>query len=139
MAKFYGYNPPFFGGNTLFGVSSNVMPRQEDYRLIRNDYLQGLLTIHGERPFRPTFGGNIPSFLFEPNDIVSRNNIEEAIRTYTEKFEPRIFITKIDVAQDQNNQNVANVKIFGRFGLDASNSEQMIVNFLIPVAGAANG
>jgi hypothetical protein len=72
MATLWGYNFPFYQGTTIKGVSSIVLPRSEDYRLIRNDYLQGLLTLKGERWFRPTFGGDVRKSLFDPNDASSQ-------------------------------------------------------------------
>jgi hypothetical protein len=49
----FGFNPPFIGGQ------QKVMSRQEDLRLIKNDLLQLLLTVPGERVHRPTFGSPI--------------------------------------------------------------------------------
>jgi phage baseplate assembly protein W len=86
---FFGFNPPFFreGGP--------VMPVQTDERLVKNDLLQLLLTVPGERAFRPDFGTELRRTTFEPQDRLTidtlRRGILEAIRT----FEPRVQVTEL--------------------------------------------
>lgn len=135
MAKWFGYTFPFYKGNSLLGTTSKVVPRLEDDRLIKNDYKQGLLTIQGERYFRPLFGASIPVFLFEPNDPTSATQIENNIIEYTRRFEPRIIVSNVVVEQNANNPNVATVSIFGTFAFDNTNTDQLIIDFMIPVAG----
>jgi phage baseplate assembly protein W len=121
MAKWFGYTFPFYKGNSLLGTTSKVVPRLENDRLIKNDYKQGLLTIQGERYFRPLFGASIPAFLFEPNDPTSAAQIENNIIEYTRRFEPRIIVSNVVVEQNVNNPNVATVNIFGSFAFDNTN------------------
>lgn len=59
MAKYIGFNPPFIGG--LHGVLSP----QTDARLVKNDLLQLLLTLPGERIYRPTFGTQLRAVVFD--------------------------------------------------------------------------
>ncbi len=86
MARYFGYNPPFTGGQ------QNVFSRQEDERLIKNDLLQLLLTLPGERLNRPDFGTTLRSYVFEQNTqkdlALLRVEILEAISAY----EPRVAI-----------------------------------------------
>lgn len=135
MATWYGPSFPFYRGNTLLGSTTQVLPRQEDSRLIKNDFIQGILTNWGERPFRPGFGGNISAFLFDQNDSNSRNAIEDSIRTHTEAFHDRIIINRISVEQPVDNPNVMSVSIFGRTSLDAADVDDLLVNFMVPVSG----
>lgn len=135
MAIWYGPSFPFYRGRTLLGSTSKILPRQEDSRLIKNDFIQGILTNLGERPFRPGFGGDVTNFVFDQNDINSRNAIEDSIRTHAETFHPRILIASIDVVQPDDNPNVMSVNIFGRTKLDATNVNELLVNFMVPVSG----
>ena len=88
-AVLYGFNPPFIGG------PNNVLSRQEDQQLIKNDLLQLLLTSPGERAYRPTFGTAIRSTVFEQLDNVSLH-------------EPRVTVTQFDLSQvgDTNQLNI---------------------------------
>lgn len=129
MAKWYGSNFPFYRNSGL------VADRQEDSRLIKNDFIQGIMTLTGERWFRPGFGGNIKSFVFDPNDSSSRTQLEESIRRQTATFHPRITLTKLEVKEADNNPNVVLVNVYGRTVLDATNVETLLIQFHAPVAG----
>ncbi len=135
-AKLWGTNFPFYKGNTLLGTASKVLPRQEDYRLIRNDYLQGLLTIKGERWYRNDFGGDIPRLQFDPNDVNSRTYIEDTIREYTTKYHPMIRISSITIEDDVNKPNKVTIKINGKWELTSATSDQLLASLVIPVTGA---
>jgi phage baseplate assembly protein W len=91
MADFYGFNPPFIGG------PQNILSRQEDERLIKNDILQLLLTLPGERLNRPGFGTQLRSFIFEPNTIPDLQNLQNSIANAIEEYEPRVNLTKLDL------------------------------------------
>lgn len=103
-ASFYGFNPPFLGG------PQNILSRQEDERLIKNDILQLLLTIPGERVMRPDYGVNLRNFVFE--NLVSsdlsllRSHIIEQLGAY----EPRVNVTSIDLVPDYD-RNGLQIKI----------------------------
>ena len=58
-ATYYGVNPPFIGG------VQNVLSRQVDERLIKNDILQLVLTLPGERVYRPNFGTRLRAIVFD--------------------------------------------------------------------------
>lgn len=98
-AIYYGYNPPFLGG------AQNVMSRQEDDRLIKNDILQLLLTVPGERVMRPDYGVNLRNFVFE--QMVDRDLSQlkqEVIRAITE-FEPRVDVEQVTINRlDEQNK-----------------------------------
>lgn len=135
MAVWFGFNFPFFRGNTLIGTTSQVLPRQEDNRLIRNDLLQGLLTNKGERAFRPGFGADITNHLFEQNDEETRSTLSNLITSHIAKFHPRVSVSTVDISEDINNPNMMVIKVFGRTELDASNVDDLLVRFMIPIAG----
>lgn len=127
-AKWFGPNFPFYNTGLVAG-------RQEDNRLIKNDFIQGIMTLTGERWFRPDFGGNVRMFVFDPNDDTSRINLENSIRRQAGTYHPRIVINSISVDEIRNNPNAVNVKIFGRTNLDAINTESLLVQFQAPIAG----
>lgn len=100
IATYFGYNPPFFGG------PQNVLSRQEDDRLIKNDILQLLLTVPGERVMRPDFGVNLRNFVFEQltqTDLVSlQDNIEEEITAQ----EPRVIVDSVELTPNADNNQL---------------------------------
>jgi phage baseplate assembly protein W len=110
-AEYYGFNPPFIGG------AENIMSRQEDDRLIKNDILQLLLTVPGERVMRPDFGVNLRNFVFEqltPNDLASlRVELREQITTQ----EPRVIVESVELERDDDN-NQLRLKIVAQIKKD---------------------
>ena len=135
MPTWYGVNFPFFRGSTILGSSEKVAGRQEDYRLIKNDLLQGLLTIKGERLFRPTFGGDIDRYLFELNDDQTMDDLKESIINQIEIFHPRISVSRVEVKSNVSNPNLMDINVYGKTELDNVNSNGLIVSFQIPSAG----
>jgi len=139
MAKWFGVSFPFFRGNSLLGSTSKVLPNQEDDRLIKNDLTQGLLTLKRERLFRPNFGGDVGSYLFDQNDVQSRIELEESIRRQIATYHDRIILTNIQIVEDSANPTVMVVNLFGRTTLDSTNTETLLSKFMIPIAGTVGG
>jgi len=109
-AILYGFNPAFYGG------PSGILSRQEDQQLIKNDLLQLLLTVPGERVFRPTFGTILRSSIFEQLDsrqiLAIRDSISESIKTH----EPRVNVVKLNLTATDNTNElriflVAQIKV----------------------------
>ena len=97
MAKFFGYNFPFFSENS-------VLPPQADLRLIKNDVKQLLLTSPGERVMRPDYGTIIRKTPFEPLDGHTLLRITASIKKAINRFEPRVIINDIKfVTKPDNN------------------------------------
>ena len=106
-AKFIGYNPPIFGGH------QNILSRQADERLVKNDLLQLLLTSPGERTMRPDFGTILKKSLFEPLDDLLIADIRGDINKKIERFEPRINATStIRVNKDESTLTVIVIGVF---------------------------
>ena len=104
QSTYFGYNPPFL-------TPTQVMPLQTDERLIKNDILQLLLTVPGERSFRPEFGTAIKSTLFEPIDTISTDAIRDSIVVALEKFEPRVILQHL-IVEAQPDLNQINIKLY---------------------------
>jgi phage baseplate assembly protein W len=104
MAKVYGYNPPFFGG------PQNVMSRQEDARLIKNDLLQLLMTVPGERVYKPNFGVNLRNVVFEQLDEETITRLESEISKKIGQYEQRVVVETVQVTKNDTAQYL-NVKV----------------------------
>jgi len=104
-AQMFGYNPPFIGG------PQNVMSRQEDNQLIRNDILQLLLTIPGERVMRPTFGVHLRDAVFEPSDDATVANLEQEIRYAIEENDQRVIVNDVQIITSSDTNGMT-VKVF---------------------------
>jgi phage baseplate assembly protein W len=100
MALFYGMNPPFIGG------PQNILSRQEDEKLIKNDILQLLLTVPGERVNRPDFGTELRAFVFEPNSLNDLSVLESNIASAIERFETRVEILNLSITQQSDGHTI---------------------------------
>ena len=88
-AIYFGYNPPFIGG------PQNIMSRQVDGNLIKNDVVQLVLTSPGERAYRPTFGTKLRSTIFETLDPAGLQTLAADIRTAIATYEDRVKVTNV--------------------------------------------
>ena len=85
-----------------FGTSVlSVFYPKSDEDVIRSSIENILMTIPGERVMRPTFGVNLYSYLFEPNDDI----LEYSIRTEVEKqlsaWDDRYVVDRVTVSSDE--------------------------------------
>ena len=92
MAMVFGYNPPFFGG------PQNVMSRQEDEKIIKNDLLQLLLTVPGERVYDLNFGVNLRSMVFDQMEEGTIETLRQEIYNKVTTYEPRVNLSMIDIS-----------------------------------------
>ena len=70
-----------------------------------------LLTNHGERPMRPTWGCNLRNVLFENSTDELVEAIEDTIRTNFEVQLPYINIADLMVTRSQTNPNQINITL----------------------------
>lgn len=131
MAKWFGYNAPFIGGN------QSVLSMQVDERIVKNDLLQLLMTAPGERVMRPDFGTAIRTFLFEQQSQDALDNLRSDIIQKIEKYEPRVITTDVQLSVLDNNLNI---KIYGYYNLDnyRSPSGNLLMELNIPIGKGAN-
>lgn len=90
-SRFYGFNPPFIGG------ARNVLSLQTDERLIKNDLVQLLLTVPGERAYRPTFGTPIRAVVFDNVDDSQLSGLESDITSAIVRNEERVRVNIVTV------------------------------------------
>ncbi len=107
-AIFWGINPPFFGG------PQNILSRQEDEKLIKNDILQLLLTVPGERVMRPNFGVHLRSFVFEQSTDANINDLRGEIARAMHDHEPRVTLEEVIIDKDDE-RNGINIQLVVRF------------------------
>lgn len=128
MAKaiFYGFSAPFINGNS-------VLPTQADERLIKNDLLQLLMTIPGERVMRPDYGTTLRNATFEQSDDILLDNIERSIKTAIQKYESRIIVDNLEVKREQDEHTIS-VKLYCRAVL--INDGSFVVELKVPLGGS---
>jgi phage baseplate assembly protein W len=98
-----------------------------------SDLLLLLLTGKGERYYEPEYGTNLLKYIFEPNDGLDANDIEQEIKTTVSLYIPALTINQVifNWNTDDNGQpiseNQLNVNIKFTFSEDAF-SEQGDLN-----------
>ena len=112
-ALIYGMNPPFIGG------PQNVLSRQEDEQIVKNDLLQLLMTIPGERVMRPDFGVNLRNAVFEPSDTETVSSLITEIRQKIELYDKRIIVDDVQIETDNSNNGMM-VRVYARLRRDLS-------------------
>jgi len=70
-----------------------------------------LLTNHGERPMRPTFGCNLRGVLFNNNTDEFVEEIDELIRESFKVQLPYINIQKLEVLRSETNPNLLGISL----------------------------
>lgn len=63
-----------------------------------------LLTKKGERFYESDYGTNLLKYIFEPNDILTANDIEEEIKNTVSKYIPNLIVNSVRF--DWNEENV---------------------------------
>jgi len=79
---------------------------KKDVEAVKQSVLNILKTNRGEKPFLPSFGSNIKSYLFENIDESTRILIEEDIVFSLRNFEPRVNIIFVNVENLEDNNEV---------------------------------
>lgn len=102
-ATFFGFNAPFIGG------PQNIMSRQEDDQIIRNDILALLLTVPGERVMRPDFGVHLRDAIFDPDDYEAIQSLQDEIKSALERCDPRIASVEVSIDSSVANQFTVHV------------------------------
>jgi len=111
MARYFGYNIPFFGGGNQW------LSRHFDEKLVRRDLLQLLLTSPGQRVMRPSYGTEIRSYLFDPSDQTAVDTLKSGIQKAVETYERRVTVTDVVVTRGSD-ENILNIRVYGTYNLD---------------------
>lgn len=89
----HGVGWPFRLGVAGIAESAGVRRVEESMRII-------LGTQHGERVMRPTFGSNLVSLVFAPNNSATANLARFYVEESLTRWEPRIELVDITVEND---------------------------------------
>ena len=102
MATTYGIDYPFKDSPKGDYLNMTEIPEKE----IRANLIHLILTRRGSRYYLPDFGTRIYEFIFDQNDSITHNLIEEEIREGVKKFIPNLDINTISImsAEDDPNQ-----------------------------------
>jgi phage baseplate assembly protein W/phage replication-related protein YjqB (UPF0714/DUF867 family) len=85
--------PPRVGADGRLVCSTGEENVRDSIRII-------LLTNQRERLRLPEFGGNLGEFLFEPNTVATRHQIQERISRTLAQWEPRVAVESVSVEPD---------------------------------------
>ena len=66
-----------------------------------------LMTNYTEKPFQPFFGGNLNDFLFELNDGIDDEDIEDRVETAIRTYEPRADVLDVKVISNPDNYDIS--------------------------------
>jgi phage baseplate assembly protein W len=101
MAITYGIEYPFMDSERGDYLRLTKTPEKE----IRSNLIHLLLTRKGTRYFMPDFGTRLYEYIFNQNDVVTYNLIEEEIREGVKKYIPNLEINKITISNPENEIN----------------------------------
>jgi hypothetical protein len=141
-ATYFGFNPPFLSvvqtsaskPDTDPNRYRGILPRQSDLRLVKNDVLQLLLTLPGERVHRPLFGTTLRSTVFEPMTERVLSDLRSNILSAISQNEPRLIGVDVQL-QTVPADLILNVTVTGKMSYNPT--EQFLLNTAIPAPGAA--
>lgn len=68
-------------------------------------------TFPGERAMQPTYGVNLPAYLFTPDIIGSTDLIANEVTTQVSKWEPSITLLSVDPVTTQTPQGISQVNV----------------------------
>jgi phage baseplate assembly protein W len=103
-------------GGKLYGRGMSFPPRVgDDGRIVWSEgesnireMIQVILrTQERERLNLPSFGAGLQRYLFEPNTVATRFQIQDRITKALQLWEPRISLTDVSVEQDQDDVQLA--------------------------------
>ena len=82
---------------------NNIIARVTNEGAVKQSIRNLILTEFGERLFQPNVGSDVAHSLFEPNDIVTAENITFFIKSTIKQNEPRALLLEVIVTPDPNN------------------------------------
>ena len=104
MAVTYGIDFPFRDSLEGKFLKMTTTPERE----IRANLIHLLLTKKGIRYFLPDFGTRLYQYIFDQNDVVTFDLIQEEIRDVVKKYIPNLEINSIDVMSAEDDPNQTN-------------------------------
>lgn len=108
-------------------------PITKDLSRVRNDQsvrqaIKNLvLTNYGERLFQPQIGSSVMRSLFEPNDGLLRDDIEDSVRRTIEFNEPRAQVLGVDVVSTPDQYSISINIVFALINTTEPQSLEVIL------------
>lgn len=102
MSKYQWYGPSM----PFFDLSGGPLPRQSGNRLLKNDLLQLLFTIQGERVMRPGFGTPLKTSVFDNIDDAALVALKSDIVESIQNNEPRVIVNAIYLQPNKDEELV---------------------------------
>ncbi|HEX8409385.1 MAG TPA: GPW/gp25 family protein [Thermoanaerobaculia bacterium] len=102
-AQLYGKGiafPPHVGADGRIAWSEGEVNIREAVEII-------LKTEERERVNLPSFGGGLRRFLFEPNTVATRFQIQDRIQRALQQWEPRVTVNSVEVEEDPRDPQAA--------------------------------
>jgi len=89
---------------------TNDVYKKTEASAVRQSIKNLLMTNRGSVPFKPVYGGDLESFLFQLDTEIEAYDIEEAVKTQIELFEPRAVLRRV-TANIQGDYNAVSLTI----------------------------
>lgn len=93
-------------------ITTNDVYKKTEAAAVRQSIKNLLMTNRGSVPFKPVYGGNLESFLFQLDTEIETYDIEEAVRTQIELFEPRAILRRVTADIKPNYNSVSITIVF---------------------------
>ncbi len=104
--------PALYRGFSSFNWGKRRTFSLSNIELVKQDLLNHIYTIKGERVMMPGFGTRIPVLAFEPNDEKTRAIIEKDL-TEVFEYDPRVRLISLEVlTMPDNNAIIALADLF---------------------------
>ena len=101
MATTYGIDYPLRDSSKGDYLNMTEIPEKE----IRANLIHLILTRRGSRYYLPDFGTRMYEFIFDQNDFITHNLIEEEIREGVKKYIPNLEINSISIVSAEDDPN----------------------------------
>lgn len=105
--KFINIGFPFKESNRGDFVKLN----NDDKNAVKSDLMHLLLTRKGERLYLPDFGTDFLTYIFEPNDSSTHNEIKTSLNQTIKKYLPNLVINEIIVEESEQSEYSVVVRI----------------------------
>jgi len=89
---------------------TNDVYKKTEAAAVRQSIKNLLMTNRGSVPFKPVYGGDLESFLFQLDTEIEAYDIEEAVKTQIKLFEPRAVLRRV-TANIQGDYNAVSLTI----------------------------
>lgn len=99
----------------------------EDSKAIKADLLHLILTNKGERLYLPEFGTNLRTYLFNPYDGITQEEIKSEISEAVKKYLPNLKINSVIIEEAPQNQYGAVVRLDYTITEDVFESKDFVI------------